>query len=410
MGNAGKFLVGRQPILNRSEQIFAYELLFRCADSADSARIKSASHATASVIINTLSGFGTRELLGDRQGFVNVDVDLLMSDSIEILPAEHIGLDLVSGMEASPAVLDRCRYLKERGFILALDEAAHAPERTGLYDQVDIVKVDLMHTSADQLADRFCLLRRYPVKLLAEKVDSHDLFRMCHRLGFDYFQGYYFARPALVEKKKVSDSHGALLKLLRLLLADATVGELEQVFRSSPTLTYRLLLLVNSVAFGMRDKITTVRHALSILGRQQLKRWVQLALFSSEEGDVHNSPLMELAASRAAFMEQLATLHPTLSGQYGAADQAFMVGILSLLDSIYQISIETIIADLNLSDDVRFALVHHRGILGRFLDLTISMERLDLAAGAAGLQELGMSLDGIIECQKKALGWREMVH
>ncbi len=409
MATNGKFLLGRQPILNRSEQIVAYELLFRSPDSTGSAKLKSASHATANVIVNTLSGFGIKEVLGDRQGFVNVDVDLLMSDSIEILPREHIGLDLVDGIVPTERVLDRCRQLKESGFSLSLDLHAYAPEHAELYGLMDIVKVDLIQTAPDRLPEQVTLLRRHPFKLLAEKVDTVDAFKMCHRLGFDYFQGYFFARPSVVEKKRMDDSAAALLKLLRLLLADATIGELDQVFRSSPTLTYKLLLLVNSVSVGVRDKIGNVRHALTILGRQQLKRWVQLSLYSSENRDVKDNPLFELAASRATFMEQLVAQHPDLKDTYGATDQAFMVGILSLLDSIYQVSIEEIVAELNLNEEVRQALVNREGVYGRLLALTLKMERLELAAGATGLQQMGVSLDAVIEAQKKALGWRDML-
>ncbi len=409
MPENGKFLLGRQPILDRSEHIVAYELLFRSPDSAGAAKMKSASHATASVIVHTLSGFGIREVLGGRQGFVNVDVDLLMSDTIEILPREHIGLDLVGGIVPTESLLARCSQLKEAGFSLALDQHEYHPEHAELYGLMDIVKVDLVQADMARLSDQVALLRRHPSKLLAEKVDSVDTFRMCHRLGFDYFQGYYFARPAVVAKKKMNDSVAAILKLLRLLLADAMIAELDQVFRTSPTLTHKLLLLVNSVSVGMREKIGNVRHALTILGRQQLKRWVQLSLYSSDNVEAKDNPLFELAASRAAFMEQLAEQHPSLKGRYGAADQAFMVGILSLLDSIYGVSMEDIVAELNLSEEVRAALVNREGILGQFLDLTVKMERLDLAAGAMGLQQLGLSLDGVIEAQKRALGCRDMV-
>lgn len=409
MTETGKFLIGRQPIMNRTGQIAAYELLFRSAEALASARLQTASHATASVIVSALSGFGMQQILGDRQGFINVDSDLLLSDAIEILPPELIGLDLVDGINFTPEIVARCRGLKERGFTLALDGHEYTPELAELYDLVDIFKIDLFRTPASSLTQQLTQLRSHPFKLLAEKVDSSEAFNQCQRLGFDYFQGYFFARPSVMEKKRLDSSHAALLQLLRLLLADATVGELDRVFRGSPLLTYRLLKLVNSVALGMREKIRDVRHALSILGRQQLKRWLQLSLFASDTGEVKDNPLLELASTRAAFMEQLVSQHPVLSTQHGAADQAFMVGILSLLDSIYQVTIEEIVAELNLSDEVRLALVERQGIYGRLLELTVMMERLELGGGAIGLQEMGISLEKIIEAQVRALSWREVM-
>ncbi|GAM09593.1 putative protein [Geobacter sp. OR-1] len=409
MPESGKFLIGRQPIMNRNSQIVAYELLFRSAEAQPSARQKTSSHATASVIVNALSGFGMQQILGDRQGFVNVDCNLFMSDAIEILPPEQIGLDLADSCVDTPEVVTRCRYLKERGFSLALDNHEYLPELAELYDMADIVKIDMFRTPAGSLTPWVKQLRRHPAKLLAEKVDSSETFSKCQSLGFDYYQGYFFARPAVMEKRQMDGSHAALLQLLRLLLADATVGELDRVFRGSPALTYRLLKLVNSVALGMREKIRDVRHALSILGRQQLKRWVQLSLFSADSTDAQDNPLLELASSRAAFMEHLVFQHPTLCKQYGASDQAFMVGILSLLDSIYQVSIEEIVTELNLSDEVRLALVHRQGVYGRLLELTLMMERLEVGGGAAGLQEMGISLDRIIETQIKSLSRREVI-
>ncbi|MBT0664454.1 HDOD domain-containing protein [Geobacter pelophilus] len=398
-----KYLIGRQPILNRQEQIVAYELLFRSAESKSAASMKSASQATASVIMNTLSGFGIKEILGDKQGFINVDVEILMNNAIEILPKEMIGLELVGNILFNDVVIDRCRFLKEMGFVIALDDRDYTPELEEIYRLVDIIKVDLMQTPAEKLSTVIKELKRYPAKILAEKVDTNDAFNNCAKLGFDYFQGYFFARPSLIEKKRIDGYSSAMMQLLKLILADATFTEMEKVFRNSPALTYKLLLLVNSVSVGVREKIRDVRHALTILGRQQIKRWIQLALFTTENSQDIESPLVEMATARAGFMEQIAMEHPVLSKIHSAPDQAFMVGILSLLDSIYQVSIEQIVADLNLSDEVRSALVTRQGVYGKMLELTEMMERLELGSAAIGLQELGVSLDGIIASQIKSL-------
>ena len=401
------FIIGRQPILNRLEQVFAYELLFRTSCSRSSASVENASRATASVIVHTLSDFGVKEIIGNRQGFINVDIDLLMGDAIEILPSELIGLDLQSSIASTPQVLDRCRRLKESGFVLTLDGHEYSPDNGELYGIVDIIKIDLVKTPIDQLQGVMNNLRRYPVKLLAEKVDTTDAFKMCIRLGFDYFQGYYFARPSVIEKRRIEESGANLLKILRLLLADATLGEIEKVFRSSPGLTYKLLLLVNSVSIGMREKIRDVRHALTILGRQQIKRWVQLALFTADHGREAENPLVEMAAVRAAFMEQLALHHPLLKRKPTAADQAYMVGILSLLERIYQISAEEMVADLNLSDEVRTALIGREGIYGKLLDVAEMMERFEFDAAIAGIEEMGIPQEHVTASQLKAFDWQK---
>lgn len=400
---SAKYLIGRQPILNRQEQIVAYELLFRSAESKSSANMKNASHATANVILNTLSGFGVREILGDMQGFINVDVEMLMNSAIEILPKDMVGLELVGNIRFDDRITKRCRFLKEEGFIIALDGHDYSADLDDIYNLVDIIKVDLSQTTSENLKTSVVQLKRYPAKLLAEKVDTNDVFKKCIDLGFDYFQGYFFARPSLIEKKRIDGYSASMLKLLKLIIADATFTEMEKVFRTSPALTYKLLLLVNSVSMGVREKIRDVRHALTILGRQQIKRWLQLALFGNENSPDDKNPLVEMATARAGFMEQLAKEHPILSKTPYAPDQAFMVGILSLLDSIYQVSIEQIVSDLNLSDEVGTALVSRKGIYGRMLEFTEMMERLELGSASIGLQELGISLEGIIASQIKSL-------
>jgi len=402
----GKYLIGRQPILDGKEQVIGYELLFRSTESMSSAMVKNASQATASVIVNTLSGFGLQEIIGDFRGFINIDTELFMSDSLELLPKDRIALELQGSIPITPKTVDRCRLMKKNGFILALDDHQYNPDYEELYDIVDIIKIDLLKTPRNQLQDTLQKLRCHKPKLLAEKVDNREAFDQCKRLGFDYYQGYFFARPSVLEKKAVDESAATLLKLLRLLLADATITELEQVFRSNPAFTFKLLLLVNSVAMGVREKIRDVRHAISLLGRQQIQRWVQLSLFSSTDGQQDNNPLMDLAAVRATFMELIAAEHPLLKGQRSAPDKAYMIGILSLMERIYQISTDEIVNKLNLSDEVRMALTEHAGVYGTLLRAAELVERLELNELALSLQQMGIPCELALASQLKAYGWR----
>ncbi len=401
-----KHLIGRQPILNRNEQICAYELLFRSAQSLDAAAVNDASQATASVILNTLSGFGVRQILGKHRGFINLEFDILMSDSLELLPKDLVVLELLETIEVTPVLFERCHELKEKGFTLALDDHVFSPMYEELYQIVDIVKVDLFVTPVETLGPTLERYRRYPFQLLAEKVETKDEFLRCLDLGFDYFQGYYFAKPALIEKKKIDEGGVALLKLMRHLSDDADIGEIEKIFRSNPGLTYKLLLLVNSVSFAGLQKIKTVRHALSMLGRSHIKRWVQLALFATDGSQNTDNPLMEMAAIRGSLMEQMATACPQLRGIKEAPDQAFMTGILSLLEAIYDIPIQKISEELNLSDDVQQALTSRTGIYGTLLDMAEALEQADFIKVSELIGPLAIPYDTIIEAQLKAFNWQ----
>jgi c-di-GMP-related signal transduction protein len=398
-----KFFLGRQPILDRSQNIVGYELLFRTADTL-SAKITDYSQAGFSVILSALSSFGFKELLGNHKGFFNATDQLLMSDTMELLPHEQIVIELLETIEVTDAVVERCTELKRKGFSLALDDNVYHPQYEPLYAIVDIVKIDILKMSGPVLVDMVKVLGKYPVKLLAEKVEDIDQFKECLGLGFELFQGYYFARPSVLQKKRVDISDAALLRLLQLVLGEADIKEIEETFRQNPGLTYNLLQLVNSVAMGIREEIKTLRHALTVLGLQQLKRWVQLALFShGARGQV--PPLLETAAVRGRLMELLVQKQCLASGGRDYPDRAFMTGVLSLVDVLFETPMEKIVSHLNLAQDVRLALLARKGELGRFLMLVESLESMDFKAATKLLRKSECSMDTLLDSQLAAINW-----
>lgn len=398
------YLLGRQPILDRGEKIVAYELLFRSAGSL-TANVENSTFATASVIVNTLTGFGVEDILGKHKGFINMELDLLMDDSLSILPKDMVVLELLETLRVTPELVGRCRCLKENGFVLALDDHEYSPDYHELYEIVDIVKIDLMQTPLDKAGEMVMHFRRYPLQLLAEKVETQEEFRRCLDMGFDLFQGYYFAKPSLMEKKRMDESGATLLKLMRLLADDAEILEIEHTFKESPGLTYKLLLLVNSVGTGVLNRIDTVRHAIAILGRQQIKRWVQLALFASNDHRGMESPLVDISAVRAGFMENMAGCHRSLKGRHDSGEKAFMTGILSVLEKVYDISMDEVVKTLCLSREVREALCERKGGLGKLLHVAEMVERMEFRQLAPHLDEMGISFDDVLMSQIKAYTW-----
>ncbi len=399
-------IIGRQPILDRKERLFGYELLFRTTEENE-ANVLDAGRATANVIINTISSFGVVELLGGRKGFINVDLDMLLDEALELLPREHVVIELLESIEPTPEVVERCIALKEAGFTLALEDHEYSESFAALYAIIDIVKIDLFVTPLETLPEILEHLRKYPCKWLAEKVESVEEFAACHAMGFDYFQGYYFARPDILQKKKMAEDATTLLKLLRLLADEASIEVIEQTFRSSPTMTYKLLMLVNSVAFGFRQKIQGVRHAIALTGRQQIKRWVQLALFAADGDDSFDHPLVDMAATRAGLMEQMTYAHPQLQFDNESPERAYMAGILSLLESIYDVAIEEIIVNLNLNDEVAAALLHHSGHYGRLLSVMEHLENFDMDSASAELTSIGIQPGVLPEIQLRAFNWKK---
>lgn len=403
-----KFFLGRQPILDRNQEIVGYELLFRSADM-DHAVFESYSHASSNVITHALASFGMHEVLGGKFGFINVHLGLLLSEMLELLPIGQTVLELLEMIQLDDQVIGRCRELKEMGFVLALDDHEFSEANNEIYYVADIIKIDILLTGMENLPSVVRQLRKYPVKLLAEKVETVEQFQICYDLGFDLFQGYFFARPVVLNRRKIDVSGLALLKLLQQLTMGASIEAIEMTFKENPGLSYNLLKLVNSVALGMREKIKTLRHAILLLGMNHLRRWTQLSLFAGHDSRSMNHPLLEMAAVRGRLMEIMLKQLAGNSASDEQAEAAFMVGILSLLDVLFETPMEEIIANLNLNDDVSVALLKREGKLGRLLMLTEKLEVTDFDNVTILLGECGVSLDQLLAAQLEAFNWRSSI-
>ena len=245
-------------------------------------------------------------------------------------------------------------------------------------------------------------------QLLAEKVDSREQMEQCLKLGFSLFQGYYFAKPTIIAGRKLDHSQLSLMKLMGLLLSDAATGELEEALKPEPGLTVNLLRLTNSVGSGTTETITSLRHAIAVLGRRQLQRWLQLLVFASGNANGTTNPLLQLAATRGRLMELLAgELRPD---DKAFADQAFMAGIMSLMPALMNLPIDEIAASLGLAPHLHDALCDGSGTLGTLLRLAESSEGGDLECLAAQLAGLpGLGAKALNRAQTGALLWANAI-
>lgn len=365
--------IGRQPIVNRQGELFAYELLFRNSQH-NRADVVDDFSATSHVIRNAFSEFGLAHVLENHVGFINVSADLLLSDTIELLPATAVVLEILETVELTPEVVERCAQLVAKGFSLALDDVLQLDDmHRPVMPYIRYIKIDLPACNQEEIRQAVAAFRPFGVQLLAEKIDSQEQYDFCHQLGFDLFQGYFFARPTILSSNDSSPPNWALLQLLGMLNRDADISELVQAFKPSPQLSFTLLKLVNSVACGAPCHIDSIERAIAILGRRQLMRWVQLLLFTrQEQGLPKQDPLINLAVCRARLMELLVqSRHP---GNRALSEQGFMVGLLSLLEALYRQPMTTLLAPLQLQDDVHAALLQGSGLLGGLLAEIRAME------------------------------------
>lgn len=399
------FFLARQPILDRNQELVAFELLFRSADTG-SAGVNEDLFATASVIAH-LAELGLEQVAGDKLAFVNIDAGALQSGILAVLPPGRVVLEILETVTVTPQLLAQVSEMKGAGFTFALDDVVeHTLPVASLLPLAGLVKVDILGMSRHVLA---ALARRLAMpgrKLLAEKVETLAEFELCKALGFDYFQGYYFAKPVVLSGKKLSPSELALLHVLDLIERDANTDLVEQAIKRDALLGLNLLRLVNTPAFGARGHIDSLAQALRMLGQKQLKRWLQILLFAkSGQGSALGSPLLNLAVTRARLLELIAEeRHP---GQPDVAQTGFTVGILSLMDALFSMPMAVVLEKVMVADAVRAALLARQGELGLMLDLAEQLER-GMPNGSAR-QQLGLSAETLHRLQLQAFEWANKI-
>ncbi|HUW00205.1 MAG TPA: EAL domain-containing protein [Gallionella sp.] len=403
-----EIFLARQPIVDRSEGLVAFELLFRSANKTEAGIIDD-THATSQVIVNAFGEMGIAEVLGANKGFVNVDAMFLHSDLVQLLPQKNVVIELLETAKIDAALIARCSELKAEGYSIALDDVAEFNEEIkSLLRIVDIVKLDLMAIDPAHLPALVKELKRYPIKLLAEKVEDKAQARNCLEMGFDLFQGYHFARPEILSGKRAHPSKVALLRIFSLMVSGAENREIEDAFKEHADLAYNLMRIVNSVGSGLTAKISSLKHGLMVMGRGPLTRWVQLLLYASDKGNGTASPLMQLAATRGKLMELV--VQQEYSGEHEYADRAFMVGVLSLLDALLGEALPEILGRINLQVDVEAALLHHKGDLGNLLGLCKKLEAGDYEFVRDTLRShTSLSMNEFTRAQLDAMAWANSI-
>ena len=400
------FFLARQPILGRDQHLVAYELLFRAAGEHDDARLTDGAAAATAAVISHASQLGMEQVVGEQLAFVNDDEVVLMSDFVRFLPSHKVILEILETVKPTEQLLARVRQLKELGFKFALDDVIDQPEQLGaLVDMVDVIKVDLKGVARDDLARLAASFKCKDKRLLAEKVETLEEFQMCLELGFEYFQGYYFARPAILSGKKITPSELAILHLLELINSEADDQSIEMAVRRDALLSLNLLRLVNSRSAGTAARVESLSQVLEQLGRRQLRRWLQILLYTAPGARVElSSPLLQMATTRGKILELMTLQMP--GGDAARADRAFTVGIMSLADALFAMPMEEILANVQVADEVRTALLEREGDFGAMLQVVELIE--GKACGqrlGAVLKKLGLTVAQMREIELAAFDW-----
>jgi len=361
------FFIARQPIYDRKLYVYAYELLYRSSEN-NYADVVDGDDATSQVLINALMEVGLPELVGQSLAFINLTERYIVEGLPPSLAQDNLVLEVLEDIEPTEAVITGLKKLKAAGHVIVLDDFICDESKRTLVELADIIKFDLFTLPGSALTEQVKKLRPTGVRLLAEKVETPEEYEYCKALGFDYFQGYFFCKPKIVKGARTLTSRMAIMQLLtKLQNPELDFGELQTLVAQDVSLSYRILRYINSAHVSVGRKVESIQQAISLLGLNTIKTWVAILAMSSIDDKPYE--LILTALIRAHMCEILSTGTPV------SAENAFTVGLFSVLDAFINKPLDEILDTLPLSDTLHYALLDKTGELGQLLSLVLSYER-----------------------------------
>lgn len=396
--------VARQPIFDRNMHVYGYELLYRKSmnnfyEGTDD------NQATFELINNAFLTMHLPKLTGGGKAFINFPKDTLLQGIPTLLPAASIVVEILERVEIDEDVVDACKKLREKGYIIALDDFIFSERYLPLLDVAHIIKVEFPAVGYDEQRR---LISRYKnrIRFLAEKVETREEYQLARDIGYDYFQGYFFSKPVVMKEKAIPPFNANLIKILEILTHDdAEYWELAEVIGTDLGLTYKLLRLANSIYFGSKYNIRSIRQALVRIGLLEIKKWVYLLILTDRQV-IENKELIRNCLIRAKFMELMAEK----IGNDNSRFDYFLAGMFSSIDVLMNKDMADVLNEILLPDSVKEALLGQETSIKRALDIAINYELLKLDAMKLDASILGESSDGdAVEClvniYMEALTW-----
>ncbi len=394
--------IGRQAILDERRDVFGYELFDRSVQNHTAA-------SDAALLFNALSYTGSEALVGKKLVFINCTHDSLAGGHLELIHPEKVVLEIPILPEGATAedIEARCavfQILKDRGFRLAFDQGVLRRNYLSWLPFANFIKLDMLVIPEANLEPLVKFAKTHTTaKVVAEKVEDQGQFEAIRALGVSLFQGFWFAKPDVVQAKTVRPNQAVIMQLLNLVRNQGSTAEIEDLLKKDPTLSFNLLRFINSAGFGLSVEITSFRHAVMILGLKKLFRWAALLMTTSRTG---GAPAVgQTAVVRGRLMELLAQeLLPKEE-----VDNAFIVGMFSLLDSMLGIPMDLAMESVSLPQSVQDALLRREGVFAPFLELTLACESGDEEVFARASDALHLSNHQVNWAHLQALAWADML-
>jgi c-di-GMP-related signal transduction protein len=392
----GSRFVARQPILTGDEKVFGYEPLFR--DGVEDYFRSSDPEAASRSTLDSSILMGLDVLCDGKRAFLNCTREVLLKDYVTLLPSNQTVVEVLENVPADDLVKSACRRLKESGYLIALDDFGVDDPRESLTDLADIIKVDMRRTNLEQAAAMVKLYGPWRCRMLAEKVETREEFVAAKKAGFVYFQGYFFRRPELMQAREIPANRLNYVRMMQAVSRpELDPSEVEEIIKREASLCYRLLRYLNSAAFGFSNEIHSVRHALSMLGEREARRWIRLVA-TLAAGQNKSSELVLSALVRARFCELLSPKVP-----HGESD-LFLMGLLSMMDAILETPMVNVLEKILLDQPTKAALLGGVSPLRPLYQLMLARESGDWENTSALARQLSLNESEIAESYWQANG------
>ena len=382
--------IARQPILDVNQEVCAYELLFRSGVENYFSH-SDGDQATTQLIVNSMLLFGMEAVTGRAQAFINFTRSILLDGSASLLPREKVVVEVLEDINPDRQVLEACAKLKKEGFTLALDDYVGQEQFVHLLPIVDVVKIDFLGMPENQRARLAETLAPSGVRLLAEKIETRQDFQQARRLGYSLFQGYFFFEPVIIRRRDIPSNKVRLLQVLKELnRPDLDLKDLARLISSDVSMTFKLLRYINSAAFSLLAEVKSIEQALNLLGKIEIRKWATLITMS---GLCQGKPteLMATSVVRAKLAESLAVA----MGLRDRAPDYFIMGLFSLLDTLFGRPLPEMLQELPLSVEVKDALLGKDNQGRKVLDLIRGVEQGDWNQISHLAEELGLDEPGL---------------
>ncbi|MCD8477547.1 MAG: EAL domain-containing protein [Sulfurospirillum sp.] len=368
--------IGRQPIFNRNGECLAYELLYRSCEGNNYATFNDNAKATARVIVSLIHTIGFPSVIGTKKGYINLDESMLFSDALLLLPKENFGFEILEYTHITEPLIARIAELHAQGYTFSLDDfdcteamfETYAP----IFPYIDIIKVDIQASGLCNLKDSLVKLSSYNINLLAEKIETQEEFTACLDLDFLFFQGYFFEKPIILSGKKIEPNTINAINLINCIQENNDPNFISQKFATCPDLVYNLLRHVNSGAYPFKQKITSIKQMVTLLGPQKILSWLGLFLYGAPHMRPFGGEIFNNAKFRAKVMEELALI----CHKPEFANKAFLTGSLSLIDAYLNIPMLEFLNYAHLDDEIKTALLFQEGFLGELLSIATEMNHV----------------------------------